>query len=336
MTATVWVGLVLAAVLALSGATKLRDRSSIRSAIRLLRLPRFLHAAWVAAALPVGELVLAVLLLVTPAGWVLAPAAAALVLFGVYLVIVARAMTFDPRPTCGCFGRIGDQSIRARTVVRNVLLVVLSGWFLADSLRGGSVPGRLLSFTPDDGWWLLAALLGCAVAVLVALPGPGTTGSVDRAAATGVQDEPLGMDGPRTAFPPATLLTHDRQPRSLADLTRESAVLLIGMDCTCAAVAEVAQHLPAWREHLAPIRLLVFTPTEPTPIRRAFDLPGTDLLLDHQYHLWDQWNLVRGMPSAVLLGSDGVLAGGPVSGAGPVNAFVTDLVDRLPPTSTGS
>lgn len=329
MTATVWVGIVLAAVLALSGVAKLRDRGSTQSAIVLLRLPRILHGAWVATALPIGELVLAVLLLATPGQWALLPAAAAFALFGVYLAIVARAMTFDLRPSCGCFGRIGDQRIRAKTVVRNVLLLALSGWFLAACLRGGSVPGLLSSFSADDGWWLLAALLGCAAAVLVILPAPGGSRPRPTPRVEVAEDEPQELDYLRTPFPPATLLDHAGRPRSLADLTRESAVLLIGMDCTCGSVAEVARQLPQWREALAPVRIVVLSPVEPTPLRRAFDLPPVDLLLDHQYQLWNQWNLVRGLPAAVLLGADGLLAGGPVTGPTAVAEFVDEIVEQL-------
>ncbi|MGJ6980570.1 MauE/DoxX family redox-associated membrane protein [Aestuariimicrobium soli] len=324
------VGMVLAGVLALSAVAKLRDRSSTRSATRLLRLPRLLQAPWVAVALPVGELLLAALLLATPAPLVVVPAVAALVLFVVYLAVIARALRFDPRPDCSCFGRIGDQRVSAKTLVRNLLLVALAGWFVVDTWPAGtSVPGALSGFGSDDVGWLLAAMLAGAVTVLVLLPAPGS--SAPRLTPGPVPTvEPEGpLDYLRTPFPPATLLTHDGQPRSLADLTREAAVLLIGMDCTCGSVAEVAQRLPEWRSRLAPVRLVVFTPAEPTPLRRAFDLPPDDLLLDHQYHLWNQWNLVRGMPAAVLLGADGLLAGGPVTGPALVTDFVTAVIEQL-------
>src|SRR3954454_12608918 len=124
MNALALVGISLAGVLVLSGLAKLRDRDSTRSAIRELRLPRVLHGSWVARTLPLGELVLALALLLSPAPVAVAPAIASAVLFVGYLVIIARAMTFDPRPSCGCFGRIGDQRVRPKTLVRNGLLVV--------------------------------------------------------------------------------------------------------------------------------------------------------------------------------------------------------------------
>ncbi|WP_446698812.1 MauE/DoxX family redox-associated membrane protein, partial [Aestuariimicrobium sp. T2.26MG-19.2B] len=335
MNASVLVAVVLSGVLALSGVAKLRDRGATLSSIRMLRLPQFLAAGWFTAALPIGELVLAALVLVTPRPLAVVPAVAVAVLFVCYLAVIGRALTFPVRPTCGCFGRIGDQRVSAKTLVRNLLLVVLAGWLVVATARGFWVPGALGSLNRDEGWWLLAALLGAAVLVLVTLPAPGgeerdedrarERGRVrGRAGADpwdlpptgGVDEGPLPHLG--TTFPPATLLTHDGRPRSLADLTRESAVLLLGMDCTCASVAEVAVLLPEWRQRLAPLRIMVFTPTEPVLLRRAFDLPPDDLLLDHQRQLWSQLNLVRGLPGAVLLGTDGRLAAGPVSGSGEV------------------
>jgi hypothetical protein len=340
MNASVLVAVVLSGVLVLSGVAKLRDRSATLSSIRMLRLPRFLAAGWVTLALPIGELVLAVSILLSPAPLALVPAIVGAALFLCYLAVIARALTFPVRPACGCFGRIGDQRVSAKTLVRNLLLVALAGWLVVATARGFSLPGVLGSLAADDGWWLLAGVLATAVVVLVALPAPGGDERVrDRVREDAMADPwdlpPTGAtdDEPhapvRTTFPPATLLTHDGRPRSLADLTRASAVLLLGMDCTCASVAEVAVQLPHWRERLAPLRIMVFTPAEPVLLRRAFDLPPDDLLLDHQRQLWSQLNLARGLPGAVLLGTDGRLAGGPVSGSAMVAELVDGIVDQL-------
>ena len=106
--------LLLAGVLLLSAVAKWRAPESTRSAIILLRLPRWLHGVWVAKALPVGEALLALAMLAPWLALARIASWAAVLLFLTYFVVIARAMTFSPRPTCGCFGKIGDQRVEPR------------------------------------------------------------------------------------------------------------------------------------------------------------------------------------------------------------------------------
>jgi len=155
--------LILAVVLVTSAVAKARQPSSTISAITLLRLPRFLQNLTIARALPVGEVVLALAML---SPWVpLARLAswAALALFAAYLLIIARAMTFDPRPSCGCFGNIGDQRVRAQTVWRNAVFVTLAlvvVWFAGAVRRcpglwptSARPAGCGWSWPPRSAWW---------------------------------------------------------------------------------------------------------------------------------------------------------------------------------------
>ena len=93
----------LVVVLVVSALAKLRAKASTASAVRLLRVPGFLKPEWVAAALPPGEIVLGLAMLSPWLPLARLAALAALVLFVAYWVVIARAMTFDPRPSCGCF-----------------------------------------------------------------------------------------------------------------------------------------------------------------------------------------------------------------------------------------
>src|SRR5690554_6381235 len=89
--------LTLAAVLVLSGLAKLPDLGSTRSMMTMLRLPRVVANATIARLLPWAELTVAALLM-TPWRWVFALGAlGALIRFLAFWVLVARAMTFDPR-----------------------------------------------------------------------------------------------------------------------------------------------------------------------------------------------------------------------------------------------
>ena len=113
--------LILAAVLVVSAIAKVRAPESTTSSITLLRLPAFLRTDWFARALPTGELVLAIVMTSPFTLLVRAASVASLALFVAYLAVIVRAMGFSPRPTCGCFGNIGDQRVNGRTVARNVL-----------------------------------------------------------------------------------------------------------------------------------------------------------------------------------------------------------------------
>lgn len=330
--------LTLVAVLAFSGAAKLGDPTSTASMIRLLRLPRVLHAPGVARALPFVELLTAALLL-SPWRWTYAAgAAAALGLFTAFLVVVARAMTFDPRPTCGCFGRVGDHRINGRTVGRNVLLLglaLVTGWI---ALRAGSAASLIAEFGAGDWWWLVLAVALATVAVLILGGGsPVGSGGTPRTGAHtdahdhGAPDPEDGLDYVRVPIPRGVLLSCDLQVVSLHELARERAQLLVLVNCWCGSTMEAIERLADWRDRL----------------------PQLDVQLVHTQRPWDEPSLtgVTGVwwdpgaavytalgagasPAAVLLGADGLLAGGPVSGVPALDELVTEIADQLAEAAT--
>src|SRR5690606_9766865 len=103
-------------------------------------------------------------------------AVAALLLFLAYLLIIARAMTFDPRPSCGCFGQIGDQRVNWKTVLRNILLVAGAGVFAWMTWSQSSTVWTVFSGASDRELVLLgsAAYLALMVWFIVAPPNYGT------------------------------------------------------------------------------------------------------------------------------------------------------------------
>ena len=95
--------LTLVTVLVVSGAAKLRDRRATRDAFDALRVPGFVPADGAATALPWAELLLAALVLLAPAGWLVPVAGALLALMLAYTWIIARALGFEEPVTCSCF-----------------------------------------------------------------------------------------------------------------------------------------------------------------------------------------------------------------------------------------
>lgn len=326
--------LTLAAVLVLSGLAKLPDPGATHSMMTLLRLPRALGSRTTARALPWAELAVAVLLL-TP--WRVSfalGALAAIGLFGVFWLVVARAMTFDPRPTCACFGRVGDHRITARTVARNTLLVVLAlltGWV---ALEGRTGTGLVAGSTTGDRLWLLMALALAAVAVLVlggpsADPRPGAApGAADALGASREPGAPVpsaeggARDGVPRRAPDGFLVDRDLSTWPLRSLVTERAQLLVLASCWCGSTFGALDRVPAWREALPGIGVQVVHTLAPWDEARVVHLPGV---------WWDpdgalSSSLAAGRsPAAVLLGTDGQVTAGPVDGLPQIEELVQAL-----------
>lgn len=325
--------LTLAAVLVLSGLAKRPDPSSTHSMMRLLRLPGPVATMPTARALPWAEIGTAVLLL-TPWRWTYAVGAiAALGLFLAFWVVIARAMTFDPRPTCGCFGRVGDHRINGRTLARNTVLVGLAlvGAWIA--LQGGSGTGLLADFSTDDWLWLTLAVALAAVTFLVLGGVPtarrparsGRRPRRDEADPTS-QEEPAELEYVRTPIPRGVLVGRDHQTLTLHALARQQAQLVVLANCWCGSTVAAVDRLPAWRERLPQLGVqLVHT-------LRPFDEPR---LASATGVWWDPGSAVYealqagASPAAVLLGADGLLAGGPVNGVEQIEEFVAEIAGEL-------
>ncbi len=320
MPAFVLAPLILATVLAVSGWSKTTAVASTESVLRLLKLPNALQQRWVAQALPWGELALAVLVVLAPAGPVAQVAAAlTLLLMLAYWAIVARAMTFDPRPTCGCFGEIGDQRITGRTLARNSVLVALGVAHLVWTLAGHSVLGTLTDGTGPVAW-----VGGAAVAALVTwfvsgrpAPAPHRHEAPTDAVA------PEELEYVRRPIPPALLTDPFGRNHTLFELARERAQLLIVANCYCGTTATALRAWPDQRARLPEIDVrFVFSGVAPQAVADGTDI--TSVWTDHG-GVAAQLLGLSGSPAAVLLGTDGLLAGGPVTG----NDELEELVEEI-------
>lgn len=323
--------LALAVPLVLSAYAKTRDPESTLSALRLLRLPRLLTTGAMARVLPWSEWLVAAGLLLAPAGPVaVAGALAAAALMAAYWLVVARALTFTPRPACSCFGRIGNHPVSWRTMLRNTLLVGAATVWLAATVGGASVPGLLGDADADTWWWVAGAALVALLAVLILAP-PRV-----RAAAT---HEAVGEEEyVRVPIPAATLLDPAAGPdgaRTLRELAAERPQLLVFVTCGCASTEETAEQIPDWRARIPAVDVRAVSVL---PYQGLVDaVPGIapGLLLDHGGSAYLTLGL-GGTPTAVLLGADGLLAGGPVTGVADIADLVEQIVEVLAePQSAG-
>lgn len=315
--------LVLVGVLGLSAATKAGKGESLRSIIANLRLPAWVLPASLARAIPAIELALAVGLL---APWVplfAVAAVATLLLRLLYCGLIARGLTISPRPACGCFGDV-DQPITGRTLLRNSLLVAAAGAAVALAGSGRTVWTLLADAGVADWLWLGLATLACAVSALV-LGASGSEAAAmdwDLTADPGpavVQPGEDEHDYIRVPTPQLLLQDPEAGPVTLLEISAKRAQLLVFVNCYCASTTQVVADLDGWQERLDLVDVrMVFS----VPIVGRFDgnVP-VRTLVDHQGLAWQSLGLT-GSPNALLLGVDGYLAGGPVSGPEEVREFI--------------
>jgi hypothetical protein len=117
VTAAVVAGVLLGAVLLVSGASKLASAGWPAQAHGLGAPP------WTVPVVPWTELVLGALVasgLGRP--W---PALAAVALLGAFTTLLAVRLAQGRRPPCACFGRFSARPISAWSVVRNLVLIGL-------------------------------------------------------------------------------------------------------------------------------------------------------------------------------------------------------------------
>lgn len=311
---------VLAVLLLISGVAKLRDRDATADAFEALRLPSWLAGAGAPLLLPVAELVLAALL-VLGRGWLLTAATAAvLVLMLAYTVVIARALGFDEPVRCGCFGALGSGDVTRATLVRNALLVALAALSVAGAVWGVVTWGQ-----PATSWgWVLVALLSAA-AVALSLGGgaaPASAGSMEWIQGASLIDESNGQ-----TVRVRELAGAHGGVALLFVLPGEKAQLLVAVDCLCSPARMAMDSVVGWQEKLPMLDVRLVLPFRMQPGRLT---PEQERLA-----LYDHGGLATrslgatGQVAAVLLGADGMLAGGPVHGIEEVRGFVDDIADEI-------
>ncbi|QFG69288.1 MauE/DoxX family redox-associated membrane protein [Ornithinimicrobium pratense] len=334
--------LTLAAVLVLSGLAKLPDSRSTHSMMTLLRLPGVVANAAVARLLPWAELTVAALLL-TPWRWTFALGSlAAVLLFLAFWVLIARAMTFDPRPTCACFGRVGDHRITGRTVIRNTILLTLALVTAVVALLGGTATGLLAAFDAGDWAWLLLTVTLAAVTVLVlgTRGDQGAQGPQAGAFSAHVTSQQPGTatSAHKQAGTPAgpvadgLLVDRDLEVIAVGRLAAQQAQLLVLADCWCGSTMVTIDRLPDWRERLPDLGVQLVHTHVPWKEPRLHHLPGV---------WWDPGARVYSdlqagaSPAAVLVDTRGRVMDGPVNGVEAIEHLVARLSTDVLPSGAG-
>jgi hypothetical protein len=311
-----------AVVLAVSGVAKLGDAAATRSAFKAMRVPTALSSPAAVRALPVAEIGLGALLLVTW-GWALAVVATVVtVLFVAYAGLVARVLRDGATVDCHCFGSLGSSEVTRWTLARNAVLVVLA----ALAVGYGAGGGGLLADAPDlgrAGWaWVAMAALVAAAAVLVVAPGQ------QRAAELMDVPDDQVLDYERAPIPFAMLMSEDGRSTTLVDLARRGAQLLVFLAPGCDSCAHTVARMAGWQRRLGPVQIAAVFTHELEVLPDDYRWKGVTRWKDVENGATNTFARL-GRPSAVLLGADGLVAGGPVAGPVAIERFVEDVLAEL-------
>ncbi|MSS45159.1 hypothetical protein FYJ43_03650 [Cutibacterium sp. WCA-380-WT-3A] len=308
---------LLAVVLVVSGVSKVQSRDAVGDALDALGLPGSQLPSRVLSTLPWAEVALGVLLVVAGGTFGVVVAACAVGLFCAYLIIIVRAVATIPDPVdCHCFGDVAPGDIGARTIVRNVLLVVASVLALLVAIDDRRpVVVRVIRAPEADLWWWLAAVLTAAVVALILYRPAG-----ERKKVTDAEDL---ADYESTPIPLASVVDVDGATKTLRALVRERPVLLLFIKPGCAPCEQVLSKALGWVRLLpeVDVRCVVTSESVRENLPEAL---GSLCLVDKAGSATLVFEVDR-YPTAWLLGVDGRIAGGPQMGPPNIETMIHDM-----------
>lgn len=310
--------LVLAAVFIASAAAKLRTPESV-AGWKELGVPTFLRREWLRRLHPWGELILGCGIAVV-GGWAgLALSLIAVAVMAAYTVLIVTALRRSDEAACACFG--ARRRVTRLTVVRNVWLTLVAiataGVIWSNPLVGGA-----LASSATQPAWLLALAIAAVTTALILWPDDSDAGMAPPSASA--DDE---LDYIRTRTPAVPVTQADGTIVNLRTLAARKPLLLLAVSSICGACEGVVAMREPWRRLLpeVDVRLLL--------AERADRSLWTERTEPQSLH--DPENLVASSiedwatPTALLLGADGMTAGGPVTGDRAIASLVADIYETL-------
>lgn len=318
--------LLVAGVLLASGIGKILSPAEDAAAFEAMGIPVALRRRWLIRAHPLAEMLLGVALLTTW-GWLDTVVAwVTLGLFVTYFVLIWRAHRRDEPVDCACFGGQTASTVTRLTVWRNAWFVSLAVVAVLVSGHPESTLAGLFRSTAD-ALWVLAVLAAGLTALLIVPPRQATSTSpspLPTQSDGGLTD---GSTYSRTLTPHVPVTLADGTTIPLPQLAIKRAQLLVAVSKGCGACGETLVEIPRWRSMLplVDIRPLYFGPEQ--------EAEGAWSLWDPHGYVQTSLRLFQ-TPSAVLLGVDGLLAGGPEYGLDAIKELIEAMHVELRDATT--
>ena len=322
--------IVLATVFSAAAIGKLSSGVDDADAWRELGLPKFLNQTWLRRAHPWAELALALALLVAPGVLAWPVALAALALASFYLALIVRLARQD-QASCNCFGAKNVTEVGPVLIARNLALVALALLWLVALAWGTPVfalqvatnpPVLALAAVAAVTWLLAQASLGKAPA-----PVEQSGFAQDYLDAPASQQEGEYL---RALIPIATLYDEFESGYNLRAYSARQAHLLLFLSMECGYCDDIKALVPGWSKAIPQVAIKVVSPRS----AEEYFAKGDPYSLRGHYlrdvneevsHLL----AIEAVPAAVLLGTDGLLAGGPVEGKKAVIELVEQMLEQI-------
>jgi len=316
--------ILLAAVFALAGVTKLQSREETEGTLESFGVSERMRPG-VAIGLPLTELALATALV--PAATARWAALAAFVLLATFTFAVARVLRSGAQVECNCFGALHSAPVGTRTLVRNLALAALAGALVI------SGPGESLAAL--DGRTVLAVAAAAAGVLLLGLTWfswqlfrqngrlLGRVRALEEARAAPTPSMPR-IPGPPEAVrglregelvPDLVLRGVDGGQRSLRELAHmgPAPIALVFSDPGCASCHELTRRLPALREELdGVLELVLITRGDASGVDPPATQGMTVLIQEDREALVGF--AIGAVPAAVVLDAEGRVASLPALG----------------------
>jgi thiol-disulfide isomerase/thioredoxin len=342
MVAVLLVGrLVLVAVFAVAGITKLIDREGSRQAIADFGLPASL-ATPLGILLPVAELAVAITLL--PASTALWGAVGALGLLLLFIAGIGANLARGHQPDCHCFGQLHSAPAGWRTLARNGVLAALAGFLVWNGWNNdvalGSISwiwtlstvqlldlvGRLVVLGLLAGqWWFLLRLLRQNGRLLARLKTLEDVVALNiRGDATKSESLPVGTPAPTFA------LNGLRGEKLTLDslLVYDRPVMLLFMNPNCSLCNVLLPKIGRWQDkHAGELTIAVVSRGDIEENRfKASEHGLANVLLQEDWEVAKTYR-VSGAPSAVVILPDGTLGSLVVAGPKAIEKLVTEAAN---------
>lgn len=347
MSALVLCSLTVIVTLLWSGIAKALDRTSTAQAIVNLRLEKWIPLRLASMTVPWGEILLGLALLFIPGMLGSVFAMLAIVLFAFYWAVIMRAIIEGNQATCNCFGSKSSAPVSFFTLFRNTgLLLAAVGAFGSTLLNRKSAFGVLLHLDAEGWLWTFGAAIIAFVLWSIyrgEFVGREATPNVPVAPlfethehdgelaegyayADGEETDEEDDEYERLPIPKVFVTTVEGHRYSLRQLSAMKARVIFSLSPTCMPCLDVITELEGWQEKLPMLELNPVVKSEQEASQ--LNLPDTfEILVDNDLELTHAFG--HGTPTAVALGGDGLLAGGPVAGANAVKDFMEDIMYEM-------
>jgi methylamine dehydrogenase accessory protein MauD len=338
--------LVLIAILAVAGITKLTDQPGTRKAVVGFGVPEELSAT-VAIALPIAELAIAVALLPETTTWFAAIGAAGLLC--VFITAIGLNLAQGRKPDCHCFGQLRSAPVGPSTLALNAALLAVASLIVWQGSLGNSGPslvawiGQLQTvelMQLSAAVLALALLAGIAALIWQLLRQQGRLLlRLDELEARLTGEDDVDVPTPEPAYDPLTMgagLPVGKQapafelnavqgpPVTLGHLLeKQKPLLLLFANPDCGPCLALLPEVTAWqRDHADAMSIVVVSEGNRKANRKKFEGHELGVILlqrDQEIaELYQAW----GTPAALMVRPDGTIATRVAQGADNIRALV--------------